>query len=556
MPFARSLCLLLALSPSATVWAQASNDALAVDPKNEDWGDDDEAGFGHPLVESNPATNMEPDRDEGWGDGDDVGFGPAILPATGAPREDDSVAALSGDEALESAPGSLSATGRLRHRSALWTERLGSRPLAKARTTLDAELRYKKRLQAFGTMFNLRIVAGGRGEYDLAYAIKRSEFDAGTLDAYEGQLVGGETFLSVGQGPLELTLGRQIVAFGRGDMLSPLDIVNPRDLREPGLSELEDMRMAVVASRLGLYAGYHRFEVLVVHEAYFGLRPAPQSPFSSLRTQLANPSLGLPEWAWPERYEDNVGRFSVEGQQPYLRYGYAGPGADVGLYAGSTLDPQGLPVFPSPDLSAEQLLTTYVAPALSGQGIALQLSHPRYWALGADAALPVGDFIIKGEIGADLNRTLGPIPVASTGDDSSFPEFRYAKRHQLNWMLGVTYSIADGALTLESAGRKTFNEPTGLLRPSIPDVALLYRQDFLRQRLHVTFAAMAFGLLDNYQGLLARLECRYDLDDGVALGLGYVTYQPGGDPESFSVLSGFDRNDRIFASLRWDFLLN
>lgn len=535
-----------AREPSSTQpepgWDDPSSDAVgfADEASPEGIADDNDAvDFG-----GGDAWGTEGSDDAGFGDGDAWG-------------EDGSDAAGFGAEErqatspVEESPGELSATGSIREQAGLWALRLGDVPLAQARTSIDGEVRYKKRTFGLGVPLTLRIQVGGHAERDLAYLVDRGKYDAATLDAYEGQLIGGETFLSLAHGPAELTLGRQIVNLGRGDVFSPLDVVNPRDLREPGLAELQDVRMAVMASRLGFFSGYHRVEVLVVHEAYFGLRPPPRAFYSPFRNTLSEGLLADLD----VRYRDLPKRYDAKNQQLLMRYGYAGPGGDVALIAGSVLDQQ---VIVDGQAILGKLLQDPIALLQSPPtALTIPLSHPRYELVGATAAMPAGDFVLRAELGLDVGRSfMSTGPVGNAQDPFGLPHV--VRGEQLNWMAGLVYSgIEDGTLTLEYTGRHLFAAPAGFARPAIPDVGVLYRQDLLRQRLHLTVAAMAFGVFDqSFQGALGRIQVDYDVADGLSAGLGYITYRPVGDADTITALAGYEKNDRLFLNLRFHFLLD
>ena len=65
---------------------------------------------------------------------------------------------------------------------------------------------------------------------------------------------------------LTLSTGRQIVTWGEGDGLSALDVINSQDQREPGVADIDDIKLAVWLSRLQVAQDKHSFEhVCVVH---------------------------------------------------------------------------------------------------------------------------------------------------------------------------------------------------------------------------------------------------------------------------------------------------
>lgn len=471
----------------------------------------------------------------GWGDETDaVGFktepAPRVAP-TEAPTD-------SPDR------GVLDGSGSLRHRAALWTERLGSEPFAQSRQSVDLALRFKKPYSLFGNPLLLRLVGEGHVEYDFAYLHNPRRFDDATIETYRSQVIGREAFLALSYDALELTIGRQIVAWGQGEMLSPVDVINPRDMREPGLAELQDIRMALLASRLGVFVGDHRIELMLVHETFYGLRPAPFSDFSPLRAFLLSQSaVAMLLEDKQLRFRDEEDRFDDPAGQLYARWSYAGSGVDLAFYAAYTRDKQGVSVLPT-------------AAELGADEIALLLEHPRYVMLGHAGAKPVGDFVLRWELGFDIDR-----PEIVTDSMSAIPVLDDVRRNRLGFMAGITYAgIEDTNIGLEYAQNYVFDNPerasnamrTLLLPVEAPTFALRGRRTFFRERLELSLAGVLFGL-DPYFGSFIRVGLDYELVEAVHAGLGYAMYLPS--LTNFGPFAGMTDHDRAYATLRWDFTL-
>jgi hypothetical protein len=487
-----------------------------------------------------PAAGADAADAIGWGaasGADAAGFAPAEPAASPS-------AAQASAPALERDPAVLDASGHLGLLVALWSERLGSDPLAQAMPSAALAVRYKKPFHLGADRLLLRLVGEVYAEYDFAYLHDRERFDRATLDAYEFNVIGRETYAALSWGPLELTFGRQIVPFGQGEILSPLDIVNPRDTREPGLAELDATRMAVLASRAGLFVGPHRFEALVVHESYFGLRPAPLSDFSPLRKLVLDDPMIAAALADKElRYEQEPARFAGGAGQVYGRYSYNGAGVDLALYVASTLDKPGIPQAPARAEFARSV-------------VSLPLWHPRYVAIGHAGAKPLGDFVLRWELGVDVDRPLTvqlvPEQVLSLG---------MVRRHQLNGLLGLTYvGLSDTQIWLEYAQRVVLDNPArdrgseiSLFSPvEAPAIALRVRRTFLRERLVATLVGTWIGVAP-FIGAFGRVELAYELVDAVHVALGYAAYFPS--PTERGPFYGFERDDRLYSALRWDFAL-
>ncbi|MGM0578454.1 MAG: DUF1302 family protein [Myxococcota bacterium] len=463
------------------------------------------------LLASPVAAGKPPADDSGWGDDDFGGEGPGF----------DDFEDVEVEPPPPPSPWSL--TGFLRSDQALWMERLDERPLAKARQSLDLVLTYRR------DWFRLHL--GGHAEYDLAWLVDRDDRDEPTLDAYEWKVDSREALVALSPGDFEIVLGRQIVAWGEGDALSPLDVVNPRDLREPGLADLEDLRLPVLATRVSWFHGFHRVEAMVVHESWWGYRPAPLSPYSPFRKLILDDPLaaGLLQGRTLD-WEHEQERFALDQQQGMLRWVYRGEGLDLGLYAASVLDQQGVVL-----LAPEEF-------AGGSREVDIRLDHRRFTVVGHSGAWPWEDLLVKWEAGARIDH---PLNVGRP------PDLDVAERTLLDTMLGLTWTpTSDLRWALEVWKPWLVDPPDDLLYDvDAPLIALRGTWTTLRERLELHLAATAFGWTADL-GWLLRGEITWKPRDDLAVGGGYITYQPTSE---FGPVYGLERHDRLFATLRWDF---
>lgn len=491
---------LLAAGPAAAQPAEPPAESPAepsAEPSADDWGE--------------PAAD-----DAGWGE-DDPGFGGLgdLPPVPVAPPPP---------------PRNASLTGFVRYDLGLWAERNDRRPFAKDRISLDLAFRYRS--DAW------RVVAEIHGEYDAAYLAERDRFDEPTLEVYEARILSGEQYVATGLGPVEITLGRQIVAWGEGDVLSPLDVVNPRDLREPGLADLDDLRLGVLATRVGWFDGPHRVEAMAVHEAYFGERPPPLGEFSPLRAYaLGDPLVANLLGERTVEWRHDRDRFDPAATQAFARWVYKGPGLDVGLYGAWALDQQGVVRLPP-------------IAALLEDRVALELHHDRYGLVGHSGATTLGDWIVKWEAAATLDRAY------NTGDPDAglTPDaLGDGEATLFTGMVGLTYAgIADTTLALEAQAGVFADRPDDLLFPAdAPAFSVRAVRQAMRQKLRLLATATVFGATAEH-GWLLRAEATYALSDAGSLTAGYVHFGPGEEGE-FGPFYGFDEHDRAFLRLRWDF---
>ena len=161
--------------------------------------------------------------------------------------------------------------------------------------------------------FNLpndwRIHAGIDAYYDSIFSLKgRDDFSTETLEEYEKELELRELFLhgTVLQN-IDLKVGRQILIWGNADFLRAVDVLNPLDSRDPGLRDLEDIRLPVAMTRFDYYYRNWDFELVLLHEfetdqlpplgSEFYPFPFPLPPSDFPSYTLDDPGIGPFYWA-------------------------------------------------------------------------------------------------------------------------------------------------------------------------------------------------------------------------------------------------------------------
>ena len=145
-----------------------------------------------------------------------------------------------------------------------------SRLRAKVMLELDAK---------FSDSWQARVA--GHGFYDFAYEIQgRDNFTQDVLDENESELELGEVWLlgSITD-QLDLKAGRQIVVWGKSDNIRVTDVLNPLDLREPGLTDLENLRLPVTMTKMDYFMWGLNLSAMVIHEVRYNKEPAFGSDF-------------------------------------------------------------------------------------------------------------------------------------------------------------------------------------------------------------------------------------------------------------------------------------
>lgn len=160
-------------------------------------------------------------------------------------------------------PRLLSRQFELRQEAAFFTgevetQKLRSQVSAKAELALTPKLTLK---------------AEARGWYDLRYDLD-SDYRAATAGRGRRRAELREALLHAALGSTDLTVGQQIVSWGKADRLRVLDVVNPIDLREFVLEELSDSKIPLVMLNAQHYFGGATAQLLLIPEQK-GNRLAP-----------------------------------------------------------------------------------------------------------------------------------------------------------------------------------------------------------------------------------------------------------------------------------------
>ncbi len=358
--------------------------------------------------------------------------------------------------------------------------------------------------------FEWKARIGGRGFRDYSYALEdRSEFPNPVLDAHERENEFREVWL---QGSLteslDLKFGRQIINWGRSDNLRVLDVLNPVDRREPGLVDVEDLRLPVTATRLDWFAGPWQLTGVAVHETRFDESPVPGSEF----LPLVAGALSLPELVPANGGRDTEWAAALTG---------VFSGWDVSFHWARYYDDQ--------------------VHAVGGFPLPTRLEHARLSLYGASAQLAIGNFLWKSELAYVRGlEFFEPVP---------------EKRSRIDTLIGVEYSgIDDGSVSIELVNRHLNRFHSGLenalnqARRNRVEASVRLSQDFWNQTLHLTLIGITFGA-HAQDGAVIRGQVSYDVRDAVVIEGGVVLYEEG----DFFPFSELQHNDRLFFRARYSF---
>ena len=355
---------------------------------------------------------------------------------------------------------------------------------------------------------SIRFFVDGKAFRDLAYQfLDREEYSEEYLKAYEQETELRETFLSTSLGPnIDVKFGRQIKVWGKADLLSVVDVLNPTDNREPGLIDIDDSRLPVTMTQIDYYTGAWNLNLVLIHEIRFGKSPEFGSEF-----YFADAESSPEEIPTETEYGAALnGHFT---------------GWDLSFYAASVYNDQG-----RADGSFQPSLGVFPD----------RVIHDRLQLLGTAFSTVTGSWIVRGEI-ADVQGL-------------RFTNFSKTFSRQ-DHVFGIEYSgISDGALSFELAWEwirefeTTLEEAPNEQEQSTVTTAIRFQQDFLNQTLSFNVIAFQFGEFGS-SGSSQRIGLDYDWADGLNVGGGILLYHEGDTSYSKRIAN----NDRLFAGLKYSF---
>ncbi len=348
----------------------------------------------------------------------------------------------------------------------------------------------------------------GTGFYDGAYHLndQRDLYTDAYLDEYEWEVELGETYV---QGDLadslDLKIGRQIVVWGKSDNLRVTDVLNPLDMRWPGMTDIRYLRLPVTMTKLDYYLGDWSSSFIVVHEPRFAKTPVYNGEFYPGTRPL--PQLREPGWSW-------------ENQQLAAAVNGIFSGWDMSFY-GAWIFPENYYLDQNPSGS---LYRTYNKALLAG--------------MAGNVAL--GNWLLKAE--------------AAYWDDLRYP-FTQEEKSRFDVLAGIEYSgFSETTIAFEVVNRHIFDYdpyPSGQPNPLKQDTtqyAFRFVRDFIHDTLHLTIVLSSYGFFAA-DGGYERAQLAYDLNDQVELTGGVILYESGDTPG----LSGVGDNDAVFVEVKYSF---
>ena len=353
----------------------------------------------------------------------------------------------------------------------------------------------------------------GHAFYDLAYSIDgRDNYTDDVLDSYEKEIEFDEVYiLGSLTRDLDLKAGRQIVVWGRSDNIRITDVLNPLDLRWPGLVDIEKIRLPVTMTRLDHYFQGWNLSGILLHEVRYNKNPEFGSDFFPGTQPL--PGTESPDEG-----------FSIDNTQFAVSLNGIFQGWDVAFYFADIYAQNG-----------------YITPTALVPAPQFEIKHARLTMLGGAFNMAWHNWLFKTE--------------AAFFDGFEFANTPDQEYSRLDALAGMDYSgISDATITLEFANRHYFDfdkrleDSPDFQKEDLFEWALRITKPYWNDTLNLTAVATLFGPTGG-DGGFQRVSAEYDWTDSIELTGGIVFYQSG----DLRRTMGIGDNDRVYFEVQYNF---
>ncbi|NOX33618.1 MAG: DUF1302 domain-containing protein [Deltaproteobacteria bacterium] len=375
---------------------------------------------------------------------------------------------------------------------------------------------------------NYKVKASGQAFYDMSYDIEAKDNNKGSNLDDEKKAFGLKDFYLDGKmGDIfSVRIGRQIIAWGDSDYARITDVVNPRDLTSPGLTDLEDARLPVAAFRLSAFFNAWSFDFVTVHE-HPGSKISGKGSDFDYYTLLRSPVILINDKHTPDS--------GIKNTSFAFKATHAFNGGDISFVAADTFD--------------DKPFLSYDGPA---NGI--MVFTPEYGRIityGVSASLAKGSGLFKFETAFTRDKKIMRNDVLaniSSGLDNSLIKTTSSK-NQVSSLAGVEYTgFTDLRLSFEAQLIHTLNHRAFL---SVDENEYLTYFKATKDLLNETLELALFWVFMNPgQGNILRLSGTLDIFDALSVGAGMVFYDAA---DLSSDLHPYKDRDRVFIRVKYSF---
>jgi len=356
-----------------------------------------------------------------------------------------------------------------------------------------------------------------------------------------------EGYVSWSPGPYYMVLGKQIVRWGKTDQISPVDNLNPQDLRQFIIPDYEDRKIPVLMARVGV-----RSDVLDVEGVYIPFFEAARIDYFgtdwAVYRHLKQDALrsGL-----DPSFKSYINTRYVDEDEPKRSFNNGEWGARVSRTLGQ-LDLALSFLYTWEDLpyySSFPIKNIHVAESPSFEDVRQTLSR----AIPKDEPIHV-TYKRSRIVGLEFETTAGPFGLRGEGayfDKQSFlaDTLTSLRSPVVHYVLGADYSgPSDLYLNLQFSHQMILDYDPSILYFKRHNVSLLgeVRKGFWGDNLEADLKYSVF-LSDGSYYLCPSIIFKYITDLEISLGYNLLE----GDPDT--LLGHYDANDQVYLTLKYYF---
>ena len=363
---------------------------------------------------------------------------------------------------------------------------------------------------------NWKTRISGKAFYNFAYGMKeRKNYSKEVLNELEKEAEFREVYIDGSPlRSLDIRFGKQIVAWGVANNLRVVDVLNPTDDREFGMTDLEDIRLPINMTKLDYYIGDLKLEAVAVHKIKFN-KSAPFGSDFNPATQIINEVI-------PESSTENT------------EYGLA----LIGTFSGWDASIHWAQYFD--DTAHFNITKTTIIPGV-GVVPTLEQRHSRLTMGGATLSIPSGNFIWKAEAAKLQGMEFALVT------DKTFSRTDVLVGSEYSGWSDTSLTLEFGVQHLNDFDVKLEESPDSQLEDRIA-TTVSFMQDYINQTLHLSMVGMMIGERGG-DGGINRVSLEYDVVDAFSVKGGVMIYQSGGN----TYFQSLNENDRLFFEARYSF---
>lgn len=321
---------------------------------------------------------------------------------------------------------------------------------------------------------------------------------------------------------LALRVGRQIVSWGKADDIQITDVLNPKDETNVVASDYNESKLGIDAVRLSLLT--EKTQVDAYWIPFFTPSILPLAKGNPLHSRVFPEEVDGIGINYPEKYNDfELPEKKLSKSELALRVSAYTSIADLSLYGFYGWD--GLPLIRyNPNIvfgDGEDMPATSYSIDVTGE-------YKRMYMIGADAAIPAGDFVFRLEGAYFPKRHFQTDVNSQLFKYSEYSRPASKRKNQVLGLAGLDWTPSGGwTITAQYVADAVIDYDSDIERKKFEHQATMSIEKSI---LNETLTIMASGALDLWDfSTASELELDYKLTDAITLSLIGDLYLEGPD---------------------------